>query len=194
MFKPRGHGQIKNCKQQCCLQLPSTSSGTDGEQLELSGITDLSWCWYGREPCHWTIQTLDKELRLGSKWLNVNWQLPSAIITAVAAATAASKMLQTSSLFNWAVFTFFKVVLWPFLDTGSSYDRKQDEREGEWQTANRPQAGIRTQGCCSTDKASVHWTPTLPTELNSTQNSFHFYNIYIHYRSEVLEHPNFQFF
>lgn len=42
--------QINNEKRQNVLQLPPASSGSDGKQLELRGITDLLWCWGGGEP------------------------------------------------------------------------------------------------------------------------------------------------
>ena len=77
----------------------------------------------------------------------------------------------TSYLHDLMKFYFFKVFFWPlwlfFIDsTPEEVDRKQGEREGEWHAANGPQVGSRTLVRYSEDKASVHGTPALPTELN----------------------------
>ena len=61
---------------------------------------------------------------------------------------------------------FFPVFFWPFMALLTE-QRKKDERGGVTRSKG-PQAGSRNQVCCSKDKASVHGTATLPTELNST--------------------------
>ena len=47
-------------------------------------------------------------------------------------------------------------------------NRVREREKGEWHAAKGPQAGTPTRGRCREDKASVHGTPTLPTEVNGT--------------------------
>ena len=67
-------------------------------------------------------------------------------------------------MLHWICWPFIRFIDW----TAEDMMNKQDEREGEWHAAKGAQAGTRTRGRCSEDKASAHGTPALPTEPGGT--------------------------
>ena len=58
------------------------------------------------------------------------------------------------------LFIYFLAFIWLLLTV-----QLKNCQETGWEAGSKgPQAGTRTLGCCSQDKASVHRTPALPTE------------------------------
>ena len=70
------------------------------------------------------------------------------------------------------IFFFLKSIFCPFF-MALLTDQLKIWQETGWERggvthSEGPQAGTRTQGCCSEDKSSVHGSAALLTELNST--------------------------
>ena len=68
---------------------------------------------------------------------------------------------------SWGIFDLFWLFFWPLhgvIDRTASEMTRNNDEVGTTRSKG-PQARTPTWGCCSEDKASVHGTPALPSEL-----------------------------